>query len=263
MAYSRLEDLREAIYGSSVAQRNTRKSVLTALVMYRWRQESSKRLNTTLGAYLASISEDKNTPDNIISVSLPENPKGHLAFLASMVEFGYGGRGIGSYGGPYDMRTHGQILNNIRPTKTAFGMQRVVAFKMGKASAASRVTSRDIDKAFYISAGNRKPIATTRISQGKTSWGTSLDPSLSTKLKPHHAATAAARMVFSTAKNSNSAGSGVNTYTIFRSVGYDKQTGKRKQGDMSWISKGVAPRDIARRYVVPALPDILKEAGVI
>lgn len=256
MSYSRLENLREKIYGSSVKQKDVRKKVVTALILYRWRQEASKRLNTTLGAYLAAIATEQ-TPENMVAVSLPEDNDTHIGFLASMVEFGYGGKGIGSYGGPYDMRTHGQKLKNIPKSKTPFGMQRIVAFKMSKAAASARVTSGDIDKAFYSSA-NGKPIATTRPPEGRTSWGTALHPRLSSKLKPHHATTAAARMVFSTAKNSNSPGDSSNTYTIFRTV-----SDKRKPGSLSWVSKGVAPRDIARRYVVPALPDILKEAGII
>ena len=259
MSYTRLQNLREQIYGYSDSQRNTRANILAAMLIHKWQQEASKRLGSTLDAYRAAISKEEVTADKIV-VSLPENAPDHVAFIARMVEFGYGARGIGSYGGPYDMRTAGQnLLTTIKKTsKTAFGMQKVVAFRMNKSQASSRVSSGDIDKAFRQQAAGGKPIASVRLSSGKTSWGTILSPSLSQKIKPHHATTGAAGMVFSANKNSNSKGQSGTEYTIFRTV-----SRKRTPGSPSWVSKGVEPYDIARRHVVPQLPEILKEAGVL
>lgn len=256
--YSRLQDLRHEIYGTSLPQRHNRAKILAALIVHRWRNEASKRLNTTLGAYLASIGIEE-VSENKVVVALPEGASGTHARLARMVEFGYGGGGIGTFGNVYDMRTRGQnLLSTIPKSNTAYGPQTVVPFNFSKKQASSRVSSGDIMKAFQAQAGDGKPVMTFRKENGKTSWGTRLGGSLSTKLKSHHASTRAQSMYHRGVSAGRSGKMVSGGFFMLRTV-----SDPRKPGSPSWVSKGIKPRDIARRYVVPALPELLESAGII
>lgn len=259
MSYTRLEDLRDKIFGPAIFDTSNKIKIVGALVVDRWTREAAKRLKTTYSAYVKSLGVEKQT-SNSITISLPgPDTDDRLSGLAKMVEFGFGGGGIGSFGGAYFMGTHGQRLHEtIGQSDTATGKQTVVNFSFNRGQASAAV-GQDIAALFRkIAKKQGKSVHSKRGEDGKTTWGARLPGSYSQRLKPHHAATVASGM-FSKGKSAGRSGRIVSGgYSTLRVV-----PKKRKPGSLSWVSKGIKPRDIARRYVVPQIPEILRDAGVL
>lgn len=249
--YTRLEDLRSAIFGTTLEKRYERIQTIGRLVVHRWGAEASKRLKKTLAPYLASL--DKELTENSVVISLPGKDAGRHAFLARVVEFGFGAGGIGTYSSAeYDMRLQGQKL--LSRTPNAKG-RIVIPFHFSR-SEASDAAGGDIDKIFNKQAGRGQRFS-VRVSDRTTLWGARLPASLGRKLKPYHENTTAAGMVNAGVASSRSGKIRSGGFTTFRTVP------KIKKDPMSWMTKGIAPRDIARRFVVPAIPEMLKDAGII
>jgi hypothetical protein len=239
IGYTRLESLRSEIFGATFPQRAARLDLIQRLVASRWQLEATRRIRTHIAAYLASIASE--TTENSVIISLPGKDSGRASFLARMMEFGFGPGGIGTYtGGKYDMRLLGEkLLSRKKKSRTG---KVIIPFSHSKKTASANIGS-DVD---------------IKESKIKTTWGAKLPSGIGKKLKPHHATTLESGMVKSGVRDSRSGKEVATGYTTFRTVPEGK-----KKNPLSWMSKGIEPRDIAGRYVIPAIPEMLKDAGLI
>lgn len=253
IGYTRLESLRSEIFGATFPQRAARLDLIKRLVASRWQLEATRRIRTHIAAYLASIASE--TTENSVIISLPRKNSGRASFLARMMEFGFGPGGIGTYtGGKYDMRLLGEkLLSRKKKSRTG---KVIIPFSHSKKTASTNIGS-DVDKLFKRIAGEGQ-LLSIRESKIKTTWGAKLPSGIGKKLKPHHATTLESGMVKSGVRDSRSGKEIATGYTTFRTVPEGK-----KKNPLSWMSKGIEPRDIAGRYVIPAIPEMLRDAGLI